>query len=503
MLQNIRFLVGFLFFQIVTDPSSFLTKVGEWFGRRNRPLLRTATALIGRRLKKQPAISNGNYTEFLHWYASLTSLQKLRNVGKLLHVQREVYFLTLDPVTRNKAVRIDDISRHRVLFIVTNALPYTQSGYTIRTHETAKALAMHGVDVQVVTRYGYPLVVGEVPSKTGAIFDGIRYWNIAPPKFHLRAADQVAFTVKKSIEIAKHARSNLILTTTDFHNAVVAQRVAASIEVPWVYEIRGEQEKTWLSKRPESLRSAASQSDRYRWTQRQEANYAKDADAVTTLGDTLSDIARARGVPDDKITEIPNAIDESMFEAAIDKCEARRKCGLPEGIIVGYVGAIVRYEGLEILLHMAKLDSELRVLVVGDGEDLPRLQELASSLGVSERVFFVGKQPVEEIAIWYACLDCFIVPREDWEVCRSVPPLKPLNAMALGIPVLGADLPALRYITGNLGVYVEDRDPVLYLRTLRALVEAPPDPELLIGWAKLHTWSRNAAKYGLIFDRLM
>lgn len=447
-------------------------------------------------------ISNGHYTEFLDWYTVLSPLQKLRNFGNLCFVRREIFYSTVDPVGRTRPARRDNKGKPRVLFVATNALPYTQSGYTIRTHETAKALTQRGVTVQVVTRYGYPLVIGDKPSRQGRLVDGIRYWHVVPPRFHFLVEEQLVYTVERTAEIAESLRADLVVTTTDFHNAIVAQRVAAAIGVPWVYEIRGEQEKTWLSKRPKPMRLDAKHSDKYEWVRKQETKFANDADAVVTIGSPLTEAVKLRGVDGRKISEIPNAIDDKIFENPISKHEARRKCGLPDEPFIGYVGSVVRYEGLEILLHMAELDACLNVLIVGDGEDLSRLKRLSETLGVAGRVYFVGRRPVHEISMWYACLDVFVVPREDWEVCRTVPPLKPLNAMALGIPILASDLPALKYITGNLGVYVEERKPSLYLQKLDSMLACPPDPLSLIAWAKKHTWGRNAADYSAIFEDL-
>ena len=501
-MQNVRFLVGFLLSQLVMNPSVLLSKVCEWCRRKGKRRLRKLLDFISSFCREDALISNGRYTEFLDLYTVLSPWKKLRNLGNICYARNELFYLSAAPVERSKRTRRGGKQTLSVLFIATNALPYTQSGYTIRTHETAKALAQRGVNVQVVTRYGYPLVIGEKPSRQGRLVDGIRYWDVVPRGFHFRVEEQLAFAVERTAEIAESIQADLVVTTTDFHNAIVAQRVAATIGVPWVYEIRGEQEKTWLTRLPKSMRLEAKKSDKYRLVQKQETNFANDADAVITIGSTLSAAVKQRGVAGSKITEIPNAIDDSIFNSLISKHEARQRCGLPDETFIGYVGSVVRYEGLDMLLRMAELDDNLRVLVVGDGEDLSRLKRLSETLGVEERVYLVGKKPVDEISMWYACLDVFVVPREDWEVCRTVPPLKPLNAMALGIPILASDLPALKYITGNLGVYVEGRKPSLYLRMLDSLLACQPDPLTLKAWARKHTWSRNAAEYSSIFERL-
>jgi glycosyltransferase involved in cell wall biosynthesis len=51
----------------------------------------------------------------------------------------------------------------------------------------------------------------------------------------------------------------------------------------------------------------------------------------------------------------------------------------------------------------------------------------------------------------YGLLDVFAIPRRDLEVCRAVTPLKPFEALAMGIPVLASDLPALAEIVSGSG----------------------------------------------------
>ena len=501
-LRGTVFLAGFLFFQMVISPSELVGKASEWSRKKGKRNLHRCIELFWSAFGASSKQKIWNYSDFLSSYESLPFLQKLRNTGRFLQVKREMTLFTIDPTARSIDNTQTFQSEHCVLIIATNSLPYTQSGYTLRTHETAKALVASGMEVQVVTRYGYPLVIGERPVQDSEVVDGIRYWRVLPRAFHPGVMQQIDFAVDRASTIAQSFHANIVLTTTDFHNAIVAQRVAARLGVPWIYEMRGEQEKTWLSKLPAADRQLARNSDKYLWTVRQEAKFAQDADAVVTLASTLSDVAISRGVSEPKIFEIPNAIGDTIFDIKLNKQDARRQCGLPDENIIGYVGSIVRYEGLELLLYMVALDRSVRVLIVGDGEDLPRLMRLAQALGVEGRVHFVGWKRPEEVAIWYKCLDMFVVPREDWDVCRSVPPLKVLTAMALGVPILSADLPALRYITGNLGTYVKGRSADKYLDKMQKLLEAPPDPEPLIQWAKSHTWSRNAVEYEVIFNRL-
>ena len=72
------------------------------------------------------------------------------------------------------------------------------------------------------------------------------------------------------------------------------------------------------------------------------------------------------------------------------------------------------------------------------------LEELAESLGVADRVHFTGGVDHDEVTDYYSLIDVFVVPRTRERAAIHVTPLKPFEAMSLGIPVVVSDLPALR-----------------------------------------------------------
>ena len=94
---------------------------------------------------------------------------------------------------------------------------------------------------------------------------------------------------------------------------------------------------------------------------------------------------------------------------------------------------------------------DLRVLIVGDGPARASLESLAGELGMGDTVVFTGRVDQSRIVDHYALLDLFALPRRDVEVCRSVTPLKPFEALAMGIPVIASDLPALAEIVSESG----------------------------------------------------
>src|SRR6185437_1373718 len=86
----------------------------------------------------------------------------------------------------------------RVLHLVTDALPTTSAGYTIRTHEIALAQRVAGLDPHVATRAGYPVTQGRIDGRRLVELDGVPYHRLLPWRMPGRA-DTLA---RQSLELA-------------------------------------------------------------------------------------------------------------------------------------------------------------------------------------------------------------------------------------------------------------------------------------------------------------
>ena len=511
-IRYLRFLIGFVAFRLFTSTKTFISNLHEWARQRQLERSQMLLKAIWKRLPDQDLVKQGRYNEFESAVQKMSLSRRASLAFAVAGVRREKYFLHLEPQHSVPELRVPNgllkasrssKSPWRVLLLATNSLPYTKSGYTFRTHETAKALAKRGVDVQVVTRYGYPVTVGVIPNAQTEKIDGIEYTNVIPSRFHLSPQRQIKYMTERIAQIAGDTSADLIVTTTDFHNAIVAHRAAECVNIPWVYEVRGRLEDTWLSKVPKDHQGLAKNSERYVRSQRQEYLYASAADSVVSLGAPITERLVEEGVDRQVIYEIPNAVSADAFEHESSRARAKQNLGLPDGKLIGTVTSVVPYEGLDILLELASLDPSLNVLIVGDGIDLPRLKSMADELSIAERVIFAGRQPTETIWEWYAAMDLFVLPRLDIDVCRDITPLKPLGAMAVGTPVLASDLPAIRYITGNLATYVKGRDVQGYLSAINKIFQSPPATRPLVDWAAEHTWEKNAEVYVRMFNDLL
>nr|WP_283257914.1 glycosyltransferase [Brachybacterium kimchii] len=352
----------------------------------------------------------------------------------------------------------------RVLHFITNSLPHTQSGYSLRTHRILSSMSEAGIDSVALTRTGYPVMVGKFWAKDEDLVDGIRYTRCLPGRLGETPESRLEQEVARAMELVDEFDPHVLHATTDYRNALVAQAVSAETGIPWVFEVRGLMEQTWIaSHRTPTSREAASASQKASLVSAREGELAAQAGAVITLSQTMADELERRGVDAGVITVVPNGVEKSLLDQDLTPQGARNRLGLdvpPDAFVVGAVSALVPYEGHDVLLHAVSeilhsshvsqvVRDRLHVVIAGDGTAAPSLIALAAELGIQDRVIMPGRVPREEAKFWVQALDVVVVPRLDLDVSRAVTPQKPVEAMALGRPVVVSDLPALRECVTN------------------------------------------------------
>lgn len=402
---------------------------------------------------------------------------------------------------------------HRALHLLINSLPHTRSGYAMRSHSVLQAQHSAGVAAEAVTRIGYPVTVGLPLAAATETVDGVVYHRILPTHLARTVEARMLQMLPAVMAVAEEFRPTVIHATTHYRNALVAEAVARALGIPWVYEVRGQLERTWVASLPAAEREAAAASRRFALLRAKETEMMLAADHVVTLSESLLADIVERGVPRERVSLVPNAVDDSALDFQLDSAEARTRVGLPrDGFWVGTVSSLVDYEGLDTLLDavalLRRLGEDVRVALVGDGVSRPSLVARAEALGLGDAAVLPGRVDREMAPVWHRALDVFVVPRRDLEVCRVVTPLKPIEAMAAGRPVVASDLPALAEIVHEPGTgVVTPAGDVTALAAAIASLRSNPSERLAYGergraFAMTRTWAANGALYRRIYERL-
>ncbi|WP_026341616.1 glycosyltransferase family 4 protein [Actinomadura atramentaria] len=395
----------------------------------------------------------------------------------------------------------------RVLHIVTNALPTTNAGYTVRTHRLATAQRAAGLDPHVVTRLGFPVAQGARDPRPLVAVDDVPYHRLIPWRLPPAGRAALDANIDAASALVEHLRPAVLHAASNHVNAQIALALRARHGIPVVYEVRGFLEESWLS------RDASRDPDRdfYRLSRDLETACMAAADLVVTLGAAMRDEITARGVPADRVVVIPNGVDEAFLRPLPDGSARRAALGIaPDEAVVGTTTSFYGYEGLDVLLDAAALLRDagrpVRLLLVGDGPERAALERRAADLGLD--AVFPGRVPADDVREYHAVLDVFAVPRRDERVCRLVTPLKPLEAMAGGVPVVASDLPALREVVapGERGTLAPPNDPATLATALRTALDDPDTARLrkeARAWVRTdRTWSAGVARIREAYESL-
>ncbi|GAB1819386.1 glycosyltransferase family 4 protein [Herbidospora sp. RD11066] len=419
--------------------------------------------------------------------------------------------LMANPIPPKPKVIMGERVPGRALHIVTNALPFTQAGYTVRTHRIVTAQKAAGLDPHVVTSWGWPALQGFPDVEPYEEIDGIPYRRLLPsgPDIPMETRGRITRGAEDITELVRQLRPQVLHAATDHRNGSVAMAVRERTNTPFVYEVRGFLEETWASRDPARVGT-----ERHRLMREREATIMNSADAVVTLAETMVGEIVERGVPRERIFLAPNAVDASLLSAEYDGASLRRQYGIGDHeIVIGSVSSIVAYEGFATMLSAAALlkqsGTPVKVLLVGDGTERENLLAQVNKLGIGDIAILPGRVGPDEALQAQAAIDIFICPREDLRVCRLVTPLKPVEAMALGKPVILSDLPALAELIGGgePGVLVQAGNPEALAS---AVAELRDDPERRRKMgaagreevAAKRTWSSLANTYREIYESL-
>lgn len=380
-------------------------------------------------------------------------------------------------VKRPRPVHSSPVVQGRAIYLLAYSLPHVTVGYATRSHGLLKGIQSTDWEVLPYTRLGFPIdhlpELRERAIPELDVIDGVTYRRLL--SFTRRGSDEMTYfrnavdTYSRVIEATRpavvHAASNHV---TGLPALVAARRHG----IPFVYEIRGFWEVTRSSSDP-----AFAKTSTFRHIRFFETLVAAEADHVITLTEGMRRDLVSRGIREDRISLVPNAVDPARFSKRDRDPDLARRLGISqEELVIGYVGSFVDYEGLDDLVDAAAALSDaglhFRLLFVGDGDALPAIKKQVEDSNLANKTVFTGRVPHEEVSRYYSLLDICPFPRKAWEVCDLVSPLKPLEAMAQQKAVVVSSATALQELVHHehTGLVFRAGDTDALCRALHILI---------------------------------
>lgn len=405
-------------------------------------------------------------------------------------------------------IKKDSIEKIHVLFALHNSLPYDKAGYAIRTHMLATNLKLKGIDVVPVTRPGYPWDLKKHQQRDKVSInsiDNIQYIRLLDNQKNFKQGSDFNYIDNyrdELIKVTKKRNSTIIHAHSNYLNGLAAIKAANALKISSIYEIRGLWHVTRLT-----LDANYKYAGMFDYEQEMEKAAAQAADVVVTISYALKQLLQSWDIEESKIEVIPNAVDTTLFREQAPSQRLIRAYGLKDKVVVGYVGSLTGYEGLEELVQAMNqlIDDGLDIvlMIVGDGRHKKRLETLAKS----KRIIFTGRVPFEEVEEYYSLFDICPFPRNNYEVCQYVPPLKILEAMAMKKSIIVSNVaPLLEIIEDNKNGLVCQADSVENLK--EAIFKLYSDKELrkvlsqnAYNWVlENRTWNKMSQKYKVLYE---
>jgi PEP-CTERM/exosortase A-associated glycosyltransferase len=409
----------------------------------------------------------------------------------------------------------------RVLHVLDHSIPL-HSGYTFRTLSLLREQRKLGWDTHHLTspKHGAGLAGKDAQiaaTATATLEETVDGWHFfrtpqgsggfsLPGLGELQLMGQLE---RRLQQVAEQLRPQIIHAHSPVLNALPAIKVARRLGIPVVYEVRAFWEDAAVDHGTTTEGSL-----RYRMTRAMETHALKRVDHVFTICQGLRGDIVARGIPADKVTVIPNAVDIESFEPGGQADEAlKTRLGLAGCTVLGFIGSFYAYEGLDLLLQalpaILAQRPEVRVLLVGGGPQDAALKAQAEALGLRDKVVFTGRVPHAEVTRYYDLVDVLVYPRHSMRLTELVTPLKPLEAMAQGRILVASDV-------GGHQELIRDSETGLLFKAgsaealSQAVLRLLGQPEL---WPRLRAqgrrfveqernWAASVANYPAVYQAL-
>lgn len=229
------------------------------------------------------------------------------------------------------------------------------------------------------------------------------------------------------------------------------------------------------------------------------------ADAVLAVSAQLRDYAVSLGVESSRIHVFPNGVNASLFQPGRPDPDVRERWGLGTGPIVGFVGGLRPWHGVQVLPtlldHLTKQYQNLQMVIVGEGPLRGELERDIKERKLTQNVVFTGSLPHEKVAGLIRQFDVALAPYPPLDHIFYFSPLKLFEYMACGIPVVAADIgqvgevmkngeTGLLYPPGELDALTAACDRLLADTDLRQKLGQAAAEEI----RNKYTWDHNAAR---------
>lgn len=278
----------------------------------------------------------------------------------------------------------------------------------------------------------------------------------------------------------KKSNYNLIFVSNSLLDGIMALCIRLIFTVPMVIEIHNPFEQKWICYgdiKTKYFWYILSSIDSALWRY-----ILYNADLILPVGRFMKKYLIDIGLKESKMMNLPQGVKLDRFLAANEN-PIKWKYGLSNYKIIIYVGIMSKLRNLEVLIYAFSIVKEkaadVKLLMVGDGDDRSNLEKLAIKLRIEKDVIFTGDVYDYEIPNYIAAADIGVSPIPPLEIYKVSCPIKMLEYMAMGKPVVAnEEIPEQKEVMQNIeaGILVKFESSSLADGIIR-LLENPTEAE--------------------------
>jgi glycosyltransferase involved in cell wall biosynthesis len=261
--------------------------------------------------------------------------------------------------------------------------------------------------------------------------------RIAPLAYFLLPLYLIAGT-RELIRLTQEQSSDVIHVHWVLPNGLIAAWVSAYRNIPFIVSLHGSD--VYLARKYRLFGAVA----RYIF---------EKASGLTACSPELLDAAIQLGAPPNSIL-LPYGVDPEKFHPRFRDITLREKYGQPGEILLISAGRLVHKKGFDTLVSampdIIKEFPNVRLLIAGEGPLKHNLIQQAATLGVNNKVRFIGNLPWDQIPAFMASADIFILPsvKDRFGNVDGLPNVL-LEAMSSGTAVISSDIPGAMILVRN------------------------------------------------------
>ena len=192
-----------------------------------------------------------------------------------------------------------------------------------------------------------------------------------------------------------------------------------------------------------------------------------------------------------KVPVIPNGVDVETFRPRPKSREVmRERFGLEDHPTLISVGRIVGWKGFQLVIEALPSLPDYRYLLIGEGDYLEKLKQLAEDKDVSDRILFLGPIENHQLPDYLSAADIFVQPSIGHEAFG----ITLLEAMACGLPVVASTNGGMKEIVveGTNGSLFPIGDIDRMARKIKQTFKKHPDPRPFV--LQNYTWKMSVEK---------